>query len=122
MADGTSSQSIHQFTNFSLTLLYTYSWIIPGFALKIHRSDKMNIISVSVFILSFLSFKALDGIRGSYASENDYKRFDDMLLTSRQYNQIDSGQLSGINDLSFRWTNGEIPYKIEDINFNQGLH
>ena len=52
--------------------------------------------------------------------ENGNYEVDDMILSPSQFLPISSrGQESGQKDVKFRWSNGVVPYKIENAFNNQ---
>merc|ERR1712223_1665973 len=70
-----------------------------------------NIIHQFVWIIFLLIYA------GCNATENNSKRVGDMIMTSSQYSSPQSGHQSGRREQRYRWTNGEVPYKIDDQRF-----
>ena len=70
---------------------------------------------IEIELLIFCLFIINTTVANLNIDENGNYKVDDMIMSPSQYSPISNGgQESGQKDLKFRWTNGVVPYKIEN--------
>ena len=70
---------------------------------------------IEIKLLIFCLFIINITVANLNIDENGNYKVGDMIMSPSQYSPISNrGQESGRKDLKFRWTNGVVPYKIED--------